>query len=200
MENDRSSECDSDDNCGDGTAVYEEDLHTSAVADDATSLYLGQENTKRRGPKRGDHKSRVNRSREHHAHQWCEFCNKGSHDTHGCRCLRNIWEGLPPWKLPWDEFLHRPELWNEYDDSRPETNHPSPSPHLMVAKPKWHTTKPPAVAASTSIPRKVAMLDSGADGSERAAATTAALAGRTTFREKQPVSYTHLTLPTTPYV
>ena len=106
VENDRSSECDSDDNCGDGTAVYEEDLHTSEVADDDESLDLGRENKKRRGPKRGDHKSRVTRSRVHHSQVWCEFCQKGSHATHGCRWLINIWQGLKR-KIPWDEFLYR---------------------------------------------------------------------------------------------
>ena len=189
-------------NCGDGPEVDEEDLHTSAVADDDESSDLAHRT------------SRVTRSREPHASLWCFYCRKADHDTCNCRSLEKVWEDSP---LSWDEFLQRPDLWFERheepfieaitcalemnDDSRPDAKvkakparakpsrrSPNPVVSLMVAKPKRLPTKPAAVAASTSIPRKVAMLDTGADGSERAAATTAAVAGRTTFREKQPAA------------
>ena len=114
-----------------------------------------------------------------------------------------MWEDFP---VSWDEFLQRPDLWFERheepfieaitcalemkDDSRPEAKvkackparakpsrrSPNPVVSLMVAKPKRLPTKPAAVAAR---------LDTGADGSERAAATTAAVARRATLREKQ---------------
>ena len=85
-------------NCGDGPEVDEEDLHTSAVADDDESSDLAHRT------------SRVTRSREPHASLWCFYCRKADHDTCNCRSLEKVWEDSP---LSWDEFLQRPDLWFE---------------------------------------------------------------------------------------